>query len=213
MKNKQTKYYVVWEGKTTGIFSSWDECKPHVLGVAGAKYKSFSSKEEADRAYQEGWTKYYGTAEKDRTPEPMSVDSTNNATYIKESICVDAACSGNPGEMEYKGVYTKTGKVLFHFGPALGTNNIGEFLAIVHGLAFLKQHGKDWPIYSDSQTAIKWVKTKKVNTSLIRNKETERVWQLIERAEQWLKHNDYNNPILKWETNLWGEIKADFGRK
>ncbi|GMB09600.1 ribonuclease H1 domain-containing protein [Thermolongibacillus altinsuensis] len=208
MKSKKTKYYVVWEGKTKGIFSSWDECKQYVLGVAGAKYKSFSSKEEAEQAYQEGWMKYYRTAEKERTPQTIE-----NAAYIEESICVDAACSGNPGQMEYKGVYTKTGEVLFHFGPALGTNNIGEFLAIVHALAFLKQHGKDWPIYSDSQTAIKWVKAKKVNTSLIRNKDTERVWQLIERAEQWLKQNDYNNPILKWETDRWGEIKADFGRK
>lgn len=213
MEKKKTKYYVVWIGKQTGIFSSWDECKQYVLGVASAKYKSFSSIEEAKQAYHDGWTKYYRTAEKAKTSQQISLNLNKDMTYIEESICVDAACSGNPGQMEYKGVYTKTGKVLFHFGPILGTNNVGEFLAIVHALAFLKQYGKDYPIYSDSLTAIKWVKTKKVNTALIRNKDTERVWRLIERAKQWLKKNDYNNPILKWETDIWGEIKADFGRK
>jgi hypothetical protein len=124
MKKKKTKYYVIWAGKQTGIFSSWDECKQYVLGVAGAKYKSFSSIEEAKQAYHNGWTKYYRTAEKDKTSQQMSLNLNKDMTYIEESICVDAACSGNPGQMEYKGVYTKTGKVLFHFGPILGTNNI-----------------------------------------------------------------------------------------
>ncbi|MBM7655245.1 ribonuclease H [Neobacillus cucumis] len=148
-----------------------------------------------------------------KTGSQQSFNLFENTTYIEESICVDAACSGNPGVMEYKGVYTNTGEVLFHFGPILGKNNIGEFLAIVHGLGFLIKHGKNFPIYSDSLTAIKWVKVKRANTSLHRNKETKRVWELIERAEKWLLENDYNTKIIKWETDRWGEVKADFGRK
>lgn len=133
---------------------------------------------------------------------------------INESIAVDAACSGNPGPMEYRGIYLRTGKEIFHFGPVHGTNNIGEFLAIVHALALLKQKGLDtMPIYSDSVNAQIWVKKKHCKTTLVRNAETEHLYGLIARAEAWLRNNTYNNPILKWPTEEWGEIPADFGRK
>ena len=134
---------------------------------------------------------------------------------IKESIAVDAACSGNPGNMEYRGVYTKTKEQIFHQGPfPQGTNNIGEFLALVHGLAFLKKEGRDiTPIYSDSRTAIAWVRNKKVKTELERTPRNEQIFELIERALKWLNSNTYKNPIIKWETEDWGEIPADFGRK
>ena len=212
---KKMKFYVVWKGNKEGIYTTWDECKQQVLGVPGAKYKSFSSLEEAEQAYSNGWKS--NSSEKSRRENTYKTQGTldlfTDTSYLEESICVDAACSGNPGAMEYKGVYTKNGKVLFHFGPTLGTNNIGEFLAIVHGLSFVKKYNKDLPIYSDSLTAIKWVRVKRANTSLPRNRDTERVWKLIERAENWLKENDYKNKVLKWETNRWGEVKADFGRK
>ncbi|MBE2940304.1 viroplasmin family protein [Anoxybacillus flavithermus] len=198
------KYYVVWQGAKTGIFSSWDECKQYVIGIPGAKYRSFLSKEEAEQAFASG--PMMGGTKKNKIVE-------RSMSYIEESICVDAACSGNPGWMEYRGVHTKTGKELFHVGPMIGTNNIGEFLAIVHALAWLQQKNKNVPIYSDSATAIKWVKEKKANTTLVRNAETERAWQLVERAESWLRTHHYTNEIMKWETEQWGEIKADFGRK
>lgn len=203
------KYYVVWEGRKKGIFTSWDECKKIVEGYAGAKYKSFPTREAAEKAFRQSWKQFYNkTSSKSKLHQKASRED-----YIEESISVDAACSGNPGDMEYQGVCTKTGERLFHYGPILGTNNIGEFLAIVHGLAYLKQKNLQIPIYSDSQTAIKWVRMKKANTSLARTEETEKIWQLIERGEQWLKSNTYQNPILKWETECWGENKADFGRK
>lgn len=127
---------------------------------------------------------------------------------------MDAACSGNPGPMEYRGVYTKDGREIFHHGPVQnGTNNIGEFIAIVHALALLKQKNSTIPIYSDSATAIKWVKNKRVNTTLVRDESTSEVWNLIDRAMTWLENNNYENELIKWDTNLWGEIKADFGRK
>lgn len=133
---------------------------------------------------------------------------------INDSIAVDAACSGNPGPMEYRGIYLKTGKEIFHFGPVHGTNNIGEFLAIVHALALLKQKGKhEMPIYSDSVNAQIWVKKKHCKTTLARTPETEYLFSLIARAEAWLRNNTYSNPILKWPTEEWGEIPADFGRK
>ena len=127
---------------------------------------------------------------------------------------VDAACSGNPGPMEYQCIDLQTGAQVFHFGPVQGTNNIGEFLAIVHALALMEKQGiKDKVIYSDSYNAILWVKKKKCKTTLTRNSATEQLYQVIARAEQWLMTHNVTTPIIKWETKQWGEIPADFGRK
>ena len=130
------------------------------------------------------------------------------------ALAVDAACSGNPGPMEYRGIDLRTGQEVFHFGPVHGTNNIGEFLAIVHALALLKQQGLSMSIYSDSRNALLWVKARKCRTKLQRTPRTEQLFQLIERAERWLAQNDYSStPLLKWQTKEWGEVPADFGRK
>ncbi|MEM6724723.1 MAG: RNase H family protein, partial [Bacteroidota bacterium] len=140
--------------------------------------------------------------------------SSSAGRQIKHSLSVDAACSGNPGLMEYRGVDTKTGEEIFRMGPFQhGTNNVGEFLALVHGLALLKKQGLSMPIYSDSKIAMGWVAKKKCKTKLDRITVNEKLFQLIERAENWLKANTYNTTILKWDTKNWGEIPADFGRK
>nr|WP_320036902.1 ribonuclease H family protein [uncultured Bacteroides sp.] len=201
------KYYVVWEGVTPGIYTSWNECQLQIKGYEGAKYKSFESKEEAERAYASSPYAYIGKQAKASAPKVLP------ANIIKQSLAVDAACSGNPGAMEYRGVYIETGEEIFHFGPMKGTNNIGEFLALAHGLALLKQKELKIPIYSDSVNAISWVKQKKCKTKLPRTPETEELFQIIERAENWLKNNKFSNRIIKWETKEWGEIPADFGRK
>ncbi|MEB3102308.1 ribonuclease H [Ferviditalea candida] len=214
-KNKQ---YVVWVGRTPGIYSAWDQCRAQIEGFPGAKYKSYESRAEAEKAFARGSQDAFKASGKPsasakRTPGDLSYAET--AEEVDEnSISVDAGCSGNPGIVEYKGVDTKTGDILFHHGPiSKGTNNLGEFLAIVHGLAYLQQRGSGKTIYSDSKTAIKWVKDKKVATSLPRDESTEEIWSLVDRALKWLHSNAYTNPIKKWKTEQWGEIKADFGRK
>lgn len=148
-----------------------------------------------------------------KTP-PNHADGTLNAAALPNAVAVDAACSGNPGPMEYRGVYLGSGQQLFHFGPVHGTNNIGEFLAIVHALALLEKQGlHDMTIYSDSATAQTWVRKKKCGTKLARTPQTEALLNLVARAEMWLRTHTYRNPILKWQTEEWGEIPADFGRK
>lgn len=127
---------------------------------------------------------------------------------------VDAACSGNPGPMEYRCIDLTTGAQVFHFGPVLGTNNIGEFLAIVHALALMEKQGiKDKVIYSDSYNAILWVNKKKCKTKLEHSPKTTKLYEIIGRAEFWLRSHIITTPIIKWETKKWGEIPADFGRK
>lgn len=131
-----------------------------------------------------------------------------------QAWAVDAACSGNPGPMEYRCVDLATGAEVFHFGPVHGTNNIGEFLAIVHALALMERDGiKGKIIYSDSRNAMLWVKKKQCKTKLARTPRTEQLYQIIARAENWLRTHQINTPILKWETQKWGEVPADFGRK
>lgn len=209
------KHYVVWDGVTPGIYSSWTDCQLQIKGYEGAKYKSFDSREEAERAFTSSPYAYIGKNAKkaDTTRNASFASGTLPGAVIDNSLAVDAACSGNPGPMEYRGVHVASRQEIFHFGPMRGTNNIGEFLALVHGLALLKQKGFDMPIYSDSVNAISWVKQKKCKTKLPRTSETEQLFVLIERAEKWLKENKFTTPILKWETKEWGEIPADFGRK
>ncbi len=138
-------------------------------------------------------------------PLPMAVEAN--------AWAVDAACSGNPGSMEYRGVDLTTGYEVFHYGPVFGTNNIGEFLAIVHALALMEQQGKNMTIYSDSYTAMTWVTKMKCNTKLELNSRTEPLYRVIKRAEKWLRTHSFRVQILQWDTHKWGEIPADFGRK
>lgn len=209
----KNKHYVVWKGLNPGVYDNWAECKMQVEGREGAKYKSFETREEAVEAFEKGYAHYLKTASSPKAAALLR-PSAPIGKPINESIAVDAACSGNPGDMEYRGVYTATGQELFHVGPLKkGTNNIGEFLALVHGLALLKQKGSDLPVYSDSRNAIAWVKKKKCKTLLEREPANEPIFDLIERAEKWLNTQTYTTPILKWETSEWGEIPADFGRK
>lgn len=217
------KYYVVWHGVNPGIYQSWDECLQQVKNFAGAVYKSFSTMEEAEEAYYSSPHDYI--TRKSPKPdsssnEPQDVPTNRSDTVLPlplavkaDALAVDAACSGNPGPMEYRGIYLKTGQEIFHFGPVYGTNNIGEFLAIVHALALIQQKNLQTIIYSDSRNAISWVKNKKCKTKLPRDSKTEDLYIIIERAEKWLQTHTYNTPILKWETEKWGEVPADFGRK
>ena len=204
------KFYVVWSGLNPGIYPSWDACQAQIKGVKGAVYKSFDSKEEAERAYA---SPAYEYMKKKKAGTPTFTLDTLPPVVERYALAVDAACSGNPGPMEYRGVYLGDGKEIFHFGPVHGTNNIGEFLAIVHALAMLDKQDLKMTIYSDSRTAISWVRKKCCKTQLERNEETEQLFQLIERAESWLKAHRITIPIMKWETEQWGEVPADFGRK
>jgi ribonuclease HI len=206
---KKKKFYVVWEGLETGIFESWKECQRQIKGYAGAKYKSFESLKVAEDAFAGS---YFDAIKSSKKPSRISMAEAGIPQW--KSIAVDAACSGNPGRMEYQGVNTRTGEKLFHVGPlAGGTNNIGEFLALVHGLAYLKELNSPLAIYTDSKIAMAWIKAKKCRTKATRTTANASLFSLIARAEQWLKKNTYNTEIIKWKTKAWGEIPADFGRK
>jgi len=209
------KYYVVWAGRKPGVYASWAECQTQIDKFDEAKFKSYETKAAADQAYREGWKKHWGSGKSSGAAQKKATGGAATDEEIDyDSISVDVGTSGNPGPVEYKGVDTKTGAVLFSVGPiSKGTNNLGEFLAIVHGLAYLKKLGSGKTVYSDSVNALKWVKQKQVSTTLARDESTVEIWDLVDRAEKWLKTNSYPNKVLKWQTKSWGEIKADYGRK
>ena len=210
--SSKNKFFVVWEGKEPGIYKSWEDCKRQVHGFEGAIYKGFATEAEAREAMVSPCWDYVGKNAKVKKPSTDEIAKVGLPNM--ESLSVDAACSGNPGAMEYRGVYTKTGEEIFHQGPFQnGTNNIGEFLALVHGLALLKQKNSPLPIYTDSKTALAWVKAKKTKSLLEKNEANAVLFDLISRAEKWLRENEYTTQIIKWETSVWGEIPADFGRK
>ena len=204
---KKKKYYVVWEGHNPGIYEDWATAQAEIANYSKPKYKSYPDLESATIAFRKGWA-----AEYKKRPDNKS---GSKSPYISKSISVDAASSGNPGIVEYQGVWTDNKKQIFHAGPFQhGTNNLGEFLALVHALALLDKQGKyDIPIYSDSRTAMAWVRNKKVKTTLERNNRNEEIFTLVDRAIVWINTHQVKNKILKWETKLWGEIPADFGRK
>lgn len=211
MAKSKKKYYVVWEGHNPGIYDSWAECQKQIKNYPAAKYKSFKSLEEAEGAFHGNFGDFIGQNKKAAKPSQRNLGLY---PIVWESWSVDAACSGNPGDMEYRGVDTKTGTELFRLGPFKeGTNNVGEFLALVHGLALLKREGKTIPLYSDSKIAMGWIKKKKHNSKLARTSRNQQLFELLARAEKWLKTNTFDTEILKWKTKEWGEIPADFGRK
>lgn len=216
MTNQKGKFYVVWKGRKTGIFRTWDEASAQVTGFAGAQFKAFKTRAEAEAALRQGRKVRETRAEYGASPsarwEQMRQLGVN--LPIVPSYCADAACSGNPGVMEYRAVKTESGELLFARGPFReGTNNIGEFLGIVETLEILKRENDSAPVYSDSRNAIAWVRAKRCKTQLERNARNVEVFERIAHAEEWLEGNSYPNRILKWKTKEWGEIPADYGRK
>ena len=209
MWKAEKKFYVVRKWKEIWIFDSRNECKESVNGYSDAKYKWFSSKEDAEFALNEWWEKYYEVKKVTKKVESKNED----IPFFAESIAVDAACSGNPGEMEYRWIDLQTWKEIFHEKFKIWTNNIGEFLAIVHWLNYLWNDNR--VIYSDSKIAISWINQWKCKTQINTNESSDfsKTLLMIERAEKWLEENGITHKILKRNTEDWWEIPADFGRK
>lgn len=211
----KNKFYVVWNGRQVGVFSTWDSCKMQIEGFKGAQYKSFPDRQSAEAAFTAGYVACQKTTDNGQQSSFKSYESLpENQRPIGQSIAVDAACSGNPGKMEFQGVFVETNTNLFK-SPVYeqGTNNIGEFLAIVYCLAWQKKNKLSYPIYSDSVNAQKWVREGICKTKIVENDKNKALFDVIRWAEKWLQTNSFRVPIYKWKTEVWGEIPADFGRK
>lgn len=203
----KNKFYVVWIGREQGIFDSWEECKKQIDGFAGAKYKGFTTYEQALLALQ-------SYPSNTNIVNPIIEKIQNN--FPHNSIAVDAAVNMKNGIMEYRGIHLSSMQIIFHVGPldyGLKSNNIAEFLAIVHGLQWLWQYDINAPVYSDSFTAITWVKNQKINSKVLEKNPVPQIKERIEKALKWLKEHPKHAEVIKWNTQEWGEIPADFNRK
>lgn len=216
------KFYVVWVGREPGVYDNLNDALEQVDDYPGARFKGFESAEEAAAAYRKGAARDESrelgglllNAQRQNMPGAAQKDYMTIPEIDLDGWAVDAACAGNPGKMEYRGVELMSGRELFRVGPfEQSTNNIGEFLAIVHALSLMFQRGERHTIYSDSVTGMAWVRNRKVKTQLERNARTEKSFQLMERALSWLNTHSIDVKIRKWDTDRWGEIPADFGRK
>lgn len=211
---KGIKYYVVWEGYDPGIYDNWEDAQEQIANYPGAKYKSFRTMQEAVAAYRGDDARQAKTLINLVTRPARAINYEAFPEIDLDAIAVDASCLGNPGVMEYQGVDVRTGNRVFRVGPfADATNNIGEYLAIVHALALLAKEGSTRTIYSDSVTALSWLRKRKANTKLTPTDKNAKVIELIIRANTWLQTHAFKNKVLKWNTDEWGEIPADFGRK
>jgi ribonuclease HI len=207
---KKSRYYVVWKGRQPGIYNSWEACSAQVSGYPQAEYKAFESLPAAQDAFQGKYSSYKG---KQAGQQQWLFAPTKP---VIPSICVDAACSGAPGPLEFRGVDLESGREIFRQGPFIdGTNNVGEFLAIVQALEWLAGQNLNLPIYSDSENGIAWVKAGKCRTKLAHTGRNAVLFDLISRAEASLRiiNNSKAYKLLKWDTRVWGEVPADFGRK
>lgn len=222
------KFYVVWAGHHPGVYDNWDDCLEQVKNFPGAKYKAFNSAAVAAEAYRLGMaeedsadlTRLLNNAGEARAQKKRGGRGEQYPTYMDNpevdlnAWAVDAACAGNPGPVEYRGVELMSGKELFHVGPFQGgTNNLGEFLAIVHALALQEQMGITRPIYSDSVSGMAWVRNRVIKTTLQPTPANAPLFNLLRRGIHWLNTHSWKAPIMKWDTPRWGEIPADFGRK
>lgn len=211
----RSKYYVVWEGRSPGIYDNWEDAHDQISGFPEARYKSFASLEEATEAFRGDPREYMGLYRAMGTRPVKVINYESYPEIHLDAIAVDAACSHNPGPVEYQGVIVGTGQRLFHFGPLPGgTNNIGEYIALIHAAAMLAQKGDTTtPIYTDSRTALSWLRNRRSKSTLTPDGKNEKILTVLARADRWLATHTIPNPILKWNTDKWGEIPADFGRK
>lgn len=209
------KYYVVWEGAATGVFDSWEECQLQIKGYPNARFKSFADREAAIAAYRGRPEDHIGILKSIAEHRTQHINYESIPEIRLDALAVDAACSRNPGPVEYRGVWVSSGVELFRVGPLQGgTNNIGEFLALIHALALFGSRGyPQIPIYTDSRTARSWLRNRQVKTSLTPTPQNAEIRAILARAITWMNTHTFTNPILTWDTPKWGEIPADFGRK
>lgn len=218
----RNRFYVVWKGRNPGVYDSWEDAFEQIENFPGARYKGFDSAESAAVAFRQSMARedtrelgrLFAGARESRIPKAGQPDYMTIPEIDLGGWAVDASCLGNPGIMEYRGVELMSGQELFRVGPFRdATNNIGEFLAIVHALALMNRTGERHTIYSDSVSGMAWVRNRRIRTTLERTPANEKVFELMARALVWLNTHSYSVRILKWQTEIWGEIPADFGRK
>ncbi|MFT5418314.1 MAG: ribonuclease HI, partial [Gammaproteobacteria bacterium] len=163
------KYYVVWQGRQTGIFTDWASCKDQVDRFPGAKYQSFESREEANTAFSgaSGPTQKTSNASAARKASSSDVKTYTGdeiaAMPIDTKIFTDGGCDPNPGKAG-SGIALYRNNVIDQLWYGLydpnGTNNTAELNALNQALVMGKdeiENGHTVAIYCDSKYSIQCI--------------------------------------------------------
>jgi ribonuclease HI len=157
------KYYVVWAGRQTGIFTEWNTTQRHVLGFPGARFKSFESRAEAEEAFKSGPVSPAGGASP-RATAPRTARSAPAADAAEGlQIYCDGACDPNPGNAGSGMAVYRDGKVVelwYGLYNPKGTNNTAELNALHRALLMAETDvaaGRNAQILCDSSYAINCV--------------------------------------------------------
>ncbi len=157
------KFYVVWAGRETGIFTDWASCKRSIDKFAGAKYKSFPNKEEAEAAFVSGAL----TVTKKPAKSSIKKSSKHEVAFGVEDFDVviycDGGCEPNPGKSGSGSAVYKKGELssLWYglYNPN-GTNNTAELNALHQSLIMAElasSKGASVGVLCDSMYAINCV--------------------------------------------------------
>ena len=153
------KFYVVWAGRETGVFTDWATTHRHVNAFPGARFKSFSSRTEADQAFRSGGPPSTGRRPA-RASSGVAARMEPAAAAIGLQIYCDGACDPNPGRAGSGIAVYRDGKLeqLWYglYSPH-GTNNTAELNALHHALLMAETAilaGQTAQILCDSTYAI-----------------------------------------------------------
>lgn len=148
------KFYAVAVGRVSGIYTDWASTEKQVKGFAGAKYKSFPTKTEA-----EAWCEnpVYSVNKKAKSEKKNGPAQSLPTQGVDDHIYIytDGGCSGNPGPGGY-GTVILDGDDYQEFSEGFQrtTNNRMELLACLVGLQMLKSNEKPVQIFSDSSYVV-----------------------------------------------------------
>ncbi len=162
------KFYVVWEGRERGIFTDWDRCKAQIDKFAGARYKSFKTRAEAEAAFRGSSEASIGKSHKAVARNTGKVPRTYSAAEVAElpvhtKIFADGGCEPNPGKAGSGVAVYRDGLVdeLWYglYNPR-GTNNTAELNALHQALLMAEKEIESEvtvAIFCDSRYAIQCV--------------------------------------------------------
>lgn len=159
------KFYAVASGRQCGIFTDWSITEKQVKGFGGAKFKSFSSRADAEKwlddpVYQKKPSSFDKKTQKKVYPQAESTDIV---------IYTDGSSLNNPGPGGYGVVILEAGREKeLSGGYRLTTNNRMEMMAAIVALRRLETGTKPIKLYSDSSYLVNginkgWVKKWQLN--------------------------------------------------